>query len=122
LKKNKKRTSFDKIYFLASTHEYLPEQIVMQRDKEHHMGKGVYGSYNLKDFGPAKVSVWAASTTIGYGERLNDPSYWAIRGAEQLQINYQTLQGNSANSRAGIYELNKHLYKYLEWGMKLLGF
>jgi hypothetical protein len=81
------------------------------------------GPLNLKDFGTAKLSSWVASTKIeGYSNRSTDPAYWAIRGVEQLQINYHTIQGNSANTRAGIYQFNENIQKYMEWGANLLGF
>lgn len=110
------------VYVGRSSGFGTPEQIVMARDREHHMGKSIIGPLNLKDFGTAKLTTWVSSTLPSFKARADDPAYWANRGAEQLQINYHTIQGNSANTRAGIYEFNRHIDKYMEWGKNLLGF
>jgi RHS repeat-associated protein len=118
------KTNAEGLVYVGRSSGYgTPEQIVMNRDRMHHMGKSMIGPLNLKDFGTAKLSSWVASTKIeGYSNRSTDPAYWAIRGVEQLQINYHTIQGNSANTRAGIYQFNENIQKYMEWGANLLGF
>ena len=104
------------VYVGRSSGFGTPEQIVRQRDRDHHIDRKYDG------FSEAKLFTWVASASAtGFINRAGDPSYWAIRGTEQLQINYYTLQGRSFNFRNGIYEFNTNLLKYIEWGRNLLG-
>lgn len=84
------------------------------RDANHHMtGKG-YGKAVLSTFLPATL-------VGGYGSRGADPSYWAIRGSEQLQIENFRRLGISGNGINGISPTNTKLGQYIEAARSLLG-
>ncbi|GGF09328.1 RHS repeat-associated core domain-containing protein [Flavobacterium limi] len=107
------KTSLDgsKVYVGRSSGVGTPEQIVKQRDAGHHMIG--YGDAVLTSSLPATVDG-------GYTNRLGDPSYWSIRGSEQLQIEYWYARGMSGNSIWGIGINNGNLPKYIEYGLRLL--
>jgi hypothetical protein len=85
-------------------------QIVKNRDSVHHM----------VGYGAAVASTVALATLPGgYISRLGDSSYWAIRGSEQLQIEFYRNFGISGNDRNGIYIGNKLKDLYNQWGKKL---
>lgn len=99
-----------KVYVGRSSGYGTPESIVKARDANHHM----------KGFGPATLSTFAGATVPGgYSTRAIDPSYWAIRGSEQTQIELYRSQGKSANSMNGVSPNNPNLQKYIDWARKL---
>ena len=82
-----------------------PYSVVRERDSNHHM--------NSLGYGPAVLSSSArALVSGGYGSRVADPSYWYIRGSEQVQIEYYRSQGISGNRYNGIGPTNRNLRKY----------
>ena len=82
-----------------------PYSVVRARDSNHHM----------TGYGPAVLSSSArALVSGGYGSRIADPSYWYIRGSEQVQVEYYRSLGISGNSYNGIGPTNKNLWKYLD--------
>jgi hypothetical protein len=88
-----------------------PQQIVNARDVNHHM--------NSLGYGPAVPSTSAPATLPGgYATRALDPSYWAIRGSEQLQIEAYRKLGISGNSYNGISPSNPNLGKYIKEALK----
>jgi hypothetical protein len=102
------KTSTDGLVYVGRTSGYgNPEQIVRNRDASHHI-KG-YGAAVLSSSVPATISG-------GYGKRLLDTSYWAIRGSEQIQIEHYRKLGISGNARNGISPTNEELVKYIDWG------
>lgn len=105
------KTSKDgKVYVGRSSGYGNPASIVKARDAAHHM----------KDYGPATLSTFAAATIPGgYTTRALDPSYWAVRGSEQLQIESYRKAGISGNSINGISPKNDNLTKYIDWGKTL---
>ena len=105
------KTSKDgKVYVGRSSGYGDPNSIVKARDVGHHM----------KGYGPATLSTFAgASVAGGYATRAIDPSYWTIRGSEQLQIEGYRKAGISGNAINGIGPKNGNLNKYIEWGSKL---
>jgi RHS repeat-associated protein len=106
------KTSPDgKVYVGRSSGNGDPISIVERRDKNHHM----------VGYGPAILSTFARATIGGgYDYRGLDPSYWSIRGSEQLQILYYRNLGISGNTINGIGPKNKYIDKYLEWGSKFV--
>ena len=91
-----------------------PQNIASIRDANHHMTAMGYT-------GPAIVSTSLPATiTGGYATRALDPSYWAIRGSEQLQIDGYRKLGISGNSINGISPKNVNLGKYLDAARRLL--
>lgn len=82
-----------------------PYSVVRARDSNHHM----------KGYGPAVLSSSArALVPGGYSTRALDPSYWYIRGSEQVQIQYYRHLGISGNSINGIGPNNPNIKKYLD--------
>lgn len=84
------------------------ETIVRARDRaeNHHM--------NAKGYGKARVSTYMKATVAGgYSSRYVDPSYWYIRGSEQIQIQKYRELGVSGNDINGISPINKKLLQYL---------
>jgi len=83
-----------------------PQQVVAQRDRGHH--KWAQG------FGPAQPDV-AAPATKSYKRKGRDPAYWAIRGREQMLIDFfggswrEKGRGNtrSGNDIRGVRKNNK---------------
>jgi RHS repeat-associated protein len=105
-----KRSKEGNVYVGRSSGYGNPASIVKARDAAHHM----------KDYGPATLSTFAAATIPGgYTTRALDPSYWAIRGSEQLQIESYRKAGISGNSINGISPKNDNLTKYIDWGKTL---
>jgi len=102
------------VYVGRSSGYETPEQIVSSRDIKHHMTK--------KGFRTAKVStVIPATIPGGYATRALDPSYWAIRGSEQLQIEAYRKAGISGNAINGIGPNNPKRDIYLDAARKLFG-
>lgn len=100
-----KTSSAGKVYVGRSSGTGFPDQIVKERDYNHHM----------KGFGPAVLSSFVpAGIPGGYSTRALDPSYWFIRGSEQLQINHYISLGISANSINGIGPNNPNIGKYIQ--------
>ena len=88
-----------------------PISIVNARDVNHH----------IKGYGPAILSSYAPATIPGgYSVRYGDPSYWFIRGSEQLQIQYYRELGISGNAYNGISPNNGNKETYLNEIMKYL--
>jgi RHS repeat-associated protein len=106
------KTRFDgKVYVGRSSGYESPDQIVRNRDAQHH----------VQGYGPAVLSTVLPATIIGgYRSRLLDQSYWATRGAEQFQIEKYRQQGISGNGINGISPNSKFVNKYLYWGSRLL--
>jgi len=101
-----------KVYVGRSSGYGPPKGIVKIRDANHHMkASDGWGKAQL-------VHHLAATKTGGFKSRLLDPSYWAIRGSEQLQIEYYRLLKISGNTREGIGPGNKKLSKYLKAARK----
>ncbi len=107
------KTSLDgsKVYVGRSSGYGTPEQIVKNRDAGHHI-EGYRGA--------VLTSSLPATRTGGYDSRIGDPSYWSIRGSEQLQIEYWHARGMSGNSIWGIGINNDALSKFIEYGLRLL--
>jgi hypothetical protein len=61
-----------------------------------------------------------AVNQMGYNFRAGDASYWAIRGSEQLQIEYYRSMGMSANRINGIRSGSKNEKLYRETAKRLL--
>ncbi len=97
----------------SSGYAATPQQVVTRRDYNHHMtGQG---------FGTATLSTSLPATLPGgYGTRIADPSYHAIRGSEQLQIEMYRKMGISGNDRNGISPRNDNIQKYLDAAKRLL--
>lgn len=90
-----------------------PEDIVRRRDANHH----------INGYGAAELSSSLPATIVGgYGARIDDPAYWAIRGSEQIQIENWDKKGMSGNSINGISPTNQFINKYLKYGIRLLYF
>ncbi|PBJ08069.1 RHS repeat-associated core domain-containing protein [Flavobacterium sp. ACN6] len=111
------KTSFDgRLVYVGRSSGYgTPEDIVKRRDADHHLNKGLikYGTAELSSSLPATIPG-------GYGERYDDPAYWAIRGSEQIQIEQWRKKGMSGNTLNGISPTNRMINKYLKYGIKLL--
>jgi RHS repeat-associated protein len=107
------KTSLDgsKVYVGRSSGYGTPEQIVKERNAGHHIE-------GYRD--AVLTSSIPATRSGGYTSRLDDPSYWAIRGSEQLQIEYWNARGMSGNSIWGIGINNGALPKFIEYGLRLL--
>lgn len=111
------KTSLDgRLVYVGRSSGYgTPEDIVKRRDLNHHIGKG-----NIK-YGPAELSSSLPATVPGgYFSRFSDPSYWSIRGSEQIQIERWRKLEMSGNGMNGISPTNDKIGLYLEWGIKLL--
>lgn len=108
------KTNFETglVYVGRSSGYGTPEQIVRDRDYNHHMDKFGYGK--------AELSVFITASKDGYGPRISDPAYWAIRGVEQLQIMSNREKGIDGNIRNGIGFTNDMALTYLDWGAWLL--
>jgi hypothetical protein len=92
-----------------------PQTVVNARDVNHHM--------TAKGFGDAVVSTSLPATISGgYLSRAFDPSYHAIRGSEQLQIEAYRKLGISGNSINGISPTNKEINTYFDAARRLLGY
>ncbi|MDL2141712.1 FG-GAP-like repeat-containing protein [Flavobacterium tructae] len=107
------KTSLDgKLVYVGRSSGYgTPESIVKRRDADHH----------IKGYGKAELSSSLPATIIGgYTTRGLDPSYWAIRGSEQIQIENWRKKGMSGNSINGIGPGNGNIIKYIEHGFRLL--
>lgn len=88
-----------------------PGSVVAKRDANHHM----------KGYGPAILSTYAQATLPGgYATRAIDPSYWAIRGSEQTQIDHYRGLGKSGNSYNGISPSNQNKQKYMQAAKRAL--
>ena len=85
----------------------------MERDYNHHLKES-------DGWGAAQATVSLLAAKDGYGPRISDPAYLAIRGAEQLQIERYRELGISVNSRNGIGLMNDMRLNYLDWGSWLL--
>jgi LysM repeat protein len=110
--KTHSETSF--VYVGRSSGYGSPEDIVKRRDINHHKTQEGYGE--------AKLSTYLQATIPGgYVRKAIDPSYWAIRGSEQLQIEFYRELGISGNTRNGVSPNNKNLNKYIETAKRLLG-
>lgn len=106
------KTSADgKVYVGRSSGYGDPASIVARRDANHHMTG--YGTATLSTFAPATIPG-------GYATRALDPSYWAIRGSEQVQIEVYRKAGISGNSINGIGPNNPNLQKYLDAAKNVL--
>jgi RHS repeat-associated protein len=82
-----------------------PYSVVRARDSNHHM----------TGYGPAVLSSSArAMVPGGFSTRAVDPSYWYIRGSEQVQIEYYRSRGISGNGYNGIGPNNPNIWKYLD--------
>lgn len=109
------KTSLDGrlVYVGRSSGFGTPEDIVRRRDASHH----------IKGYGPAELSSSLPATIVGgYGARIDDPAYWAIRGSEQIQIDNWDKKGMSGNRINGISPTNQFINKYLKYGIRLLYF
>ncbi len=72
-------------------------------------------------YGQAVVSTYLPATVPGgYISRIGDPSYWAIRGSEQIQIETWRRLGISGNAINGISPTNENILKYLEHAKNVL--
>ena len=92
-----------------------PNQVVAQRDANgHHKDKEGYGS--------AKLTYALPATKPGFINRANDPSYWAIRGLEQMQIARYKAEGRSGNTYNGVSPRNTNYNKYMDHGNKWLSY
>ncbi len=100
-----------KVYVGRSSGYGDPASIVARRDAGHHMTG--YGTATLSTFAPATLPG-------GYTTRALDPSYWSIRGSEQLQIQTYRNLGISGNSINGIGPNNPNLQKYLDAAKNVL--
>ncbi|MFV0506788.1 MAG: RHS repeat domain-containing protein, partial [Bacteroidales bacterium] len=106
------KTSADgQVYVGRSSGYGDPASIVARRDANHHMTG--YGTATLSTFAPATIPG-------GYATRALDPSYWAIRGSEQVQIEAYRKAGISGNSINGIGPNNPNLQKYLDAAKNVL--
>ena len=90
-----------------------PTSVVTARDVNHHMTAAGYGTAVLSTSLPATIPG-------GYLSRHGDPSYHAIRGSEQLQIEAWRKLGLSGNKINGISPFNENLQKYLKAARTLL--
>ncbi|MFH7018681.1 RHS repeat-associated core domain-containing protein [Flavobacterium sp. FlaQc-47] len=107
------KTSLDgKLVYVGRSSGYgTPESIVKRRDIDHH----------IKGYGTAELSSSLPATIVGgYGARIDDPAYWAIRGSEQIQIENWRKKGMSGNGINGISPTNQFINKYLRYGIELL--
>jgi LysM repeat protein len=99
----------------ASGYGSSGQDVVNLRDRNHHMNKKEPG------WSDAIVSTQLlAAKQEGYQLRNSDPSYWAIRGSEQLQIEYYRSMGISGNRINGIRDGHKLRDTYLEYARKLI--
>jgi hypothetical protein len=99
----------------ASGYGNSGQDVVNLRDRNHHVNKREPG------WGAAQVSSQLlAVNQMGYKFRAIDPSYFAIRGSEQLQIEYWRSQGLSANRINGIRDLNPDKNKFLEHARRII--
>ncbi|AYB33473.1 DUF6443 domain-containing protein [Chryseolinea soli] len=97
-----------KVYVGRTSGYGTPSSIVADRDKNHK-------ALDDKGFGKAIPSTWQkAYVPGGYKMRAGDPAYWAIRGSEQLQIEYFRSKGISGNEYNGVGPNNDKLNKYME--------
>jgi hypothetical protein len=105
--------STGRVYVGRSSGYGTPAQIVTSRDIGHHMDKEGYGKAIVSTFVPATLPG-------GYATRAIDPSYWSIRGSEQLQIQGYRALGISGNTYNGISPKNGNLQKYLNAARNVL--
>jgi RHS repeat-associated protein len=89
-----------------------PQSVVAERDYNH--------AYTKLGYGPAVVSTAFRST--GNLDTDIDPSFWAMRGSEQLQIELNRLLGISGNDYNAISPHNDNLNKYIQAAKDLFGF
>ncbi len=104
-----------KVYVGRTSGYGTPEQIVNNRDYNHHMSALGYGKAVLSTSAPATIPG-------GYTTRAMDPSYWSIRGSEQLQIEYYRELGISGNGVNGIGSNNPNGSKYLDAARKFFDY
>ncbi|MDR1730048.1 MAG: LysM peptidoglycan-binding domain-containing protein [Prevotellaceae bacterium] len=90
----------------SSGYAATPQEVVKRRDINHHMTSVGYRNAVLSTSAPATMPG-------GYFSRISDPSYWAIRGSEQLQIESYRSLGISGNTYNGISPTNDNLGKYI---------
>jgi RHS repeat-associated protein len=92
-----------------------PEGVVKKRDYGHK-------DLDQQGFSKAQVSFSLPATKPGgYVTRLDDPSYWAVRGAEQLQIeHFRSLNVKVANKIEGISPNNMNRSNYINEAKKYL--
>lgn len=106
----------DKVYVGCTSGYGTPDQIVRQRDAGHK-------DKNAERYQPAKTSSAIPATLPGgYDNRFDDPSYWAIRESEQIQIEYWRGLGKSGNKINGIGSKNHRLNLFLDTARKLFPF
>jgi hypothetical protein len=99
----------------ASGYGNSGQDVVNLRDRNHHVNKREPG------WGAAQVSSQLlAVNQVGYKRRDTDISYFAIRGSEQLQIEYWRSQGRSANRINGIRPGSDSDQKYRNAAKKIL--
>lgn len=63
---------------------------------------------------------WSLARAENFDNRRNDPSYWAIRGREQLMIQYFRSMNMSGNAINGISPNNSNLNLYLNAAKNLI--
>ena len=103
------------VYVGRSSGYGTPQQVVSARDINHHK--------TAQGFGKAYVSTFANATMPGgYASRALDPSYWAIRGSEQIQIEIYQKAGISGNGINGIGPNNPNKQMYLDAARRMFGF
>ena len=97
------------VYVGRSSGYGTPQSVVRQRDSNHH----------ITGYGPAVLSSYAPATIAGgYASRGLDPSYWFIRGSEQVQIETYRLLGVSGNRYNGVSPTNKNIKNYINEASK----
>lgn len=110
------KTAVNGTVYVGRTSGYGPvNEIVRLREIKHHMNDSPLG------YGKAVASTWLpAKAAGGYRFRLLDPSYWAIRGSEQAQIEFWRAAGKSGNSINGIGPYNTNRQRYWEAAKQIL--
>jgi RHS repeat-associated protein len=100
----------------ASGYGSSGQDVVNLRDRNHHMNQREPG------WGSALVTtqLLAVNQLGGYARRVDDPSYWAIRGSEQLQIEYYRSMGMSANRINGINPNSDRKKQYIDAAKNLI--
>jgi len=100
----------------ASGYGSSGQDVVNLRDRNHHMNQREPG------WGSAVVStqLLAVNQVGGYARRVDDPSYWAIRGSEQLQIEYYRAMNMSANRINGINLNSDKMQQYIDEAKRLI--